>query len=116
MIHTMSTALRWKLFAFAAIGINLAAFLAVRAVPRPAVGYGAALDVAVTVPALYFFLIVRAGIQPLVSIVPLLLLGTLRATYFAPGIAAARPLAAAAAELAIFALIAVRLRRGRQAA
>jgi len=43
-------------------------------------------------------------------------LGMARATYLAPGIAWARPAVGAAAELAVFALIAVRLRRGWRAA
>ena len=51
---TMTSALRWRVFVFAAIAINLIAFLMVRLAPRPAVGIGAALDVAVTVPALYW--------------------------------------------------------------
>jgi hypothetical protein len=80
------------------------------------VGIGAALDVAVTVPALFFFLVIRGGLQPLVSLVPLCLLGLLRATYLAPQIAWARPAMAASAEFAVVALIAFRLRRGLRAA
>jgi hypothetical protein len=112
----MSSAIRWRLFAFLAISINLVAFLMVRLALRPAVGIGAALDVAVTVPALYFLLVIRGGLQPLVSLVPLFLLGLLRATYLAPGIAWAHPTVGAAAELAVVALIAVHLRRGWRAA
>ena len=108
----MTSALRWRVFVFAAIFVNLIAFLMVRLVPRPAVGMGAALDVAVTVPALYWVLVVRGGLQPLVSLAPLCLLGLVRATYLAPGIAWARPAVGAAAEVAVVALIAVRVRRG----
>jgi hypothetical protein len=112
----MSSAFRWRVFAFAAVAINLIAFLMVRIAPRPAVGLGAALDVAVTVPALYFFLVIRGGLQPVVSVLPLCLLGLLRATYLAPQIAWTRPAVAASAELAVVALIALRLRRGLRAA
>jgi hypothetical protein len=112
----MTSAIRWRVFVFAAVAINLIAFLMVRVAPRPAVGIGAALDVSVTVPALYFLLVVRGGLQPLVSILPLCLLGLVRATYLAPGIAGARPALGAVAELAVVALIAVRVRRGLRAA
>ncbi len=92
----------------------------VRVAPRPVVGIGAALDVAVTVPALYFFLVIRGGLQPLISLLPIFLLGLLRATYLAPPItpliAWARPAVAASAEFAVVALIAFRLRRGFRAA
>jgi hypothetical protein len=108
----MTSALRWRVFVFAAIFVNLIAFLMARLVPRPAVGIGAALDVAVTVPALYWVLVVRGGLQPLMSLAPLCLLGLVRATYLAPGIAWARPAVGAAAEVAVFALIAVRVRGG----
>ncbi len=112
---TMTPALRWRVFVFAAIAINLIALLMVRLAPRPAVGIGAAFDVAITVPALYWVLVVRGGLQPLVSLVPLCLRGVVRATYLAPGSAWARPAVGAAAEFAVFALIAVRLRRGWRA-
>jgi membrane protein YdbS with pleckstrin-like domain len=111
----MSSALRWKLFASLAVSINLIAFLMVRLAPRPAVGVGAALDVAVTVPLLYVLLVVRGGLQPVISLAPLMLPGLLRATYLAPGISWARPAIGAGAELALFAFIAVRLRRGWRA-
>lgn len=60
----MSAALRWRLFFAAALTINVAAFLMVRTMPKTPVSYGAAFDVAVTVPLLYFFLVVRSGLQP----------------------------------------------------
>ena len=112
----MSSALRSRVFAFAAVAINLIAFLMVRIAPRPAVGIGAALDVAVTVPALYFFLVIRGGLQPVISVLPLCLLGLVRATYLAPQIAWTRPAVAASAELAVVGLIALRLRRGLRTA
>ena len=108
----MSPAIRWRAFWILAVAINLAAFLMARFVPKPAVGAGAALDVAVTVPALYFLLIVRAGLQPLISIAPICLLGLLRATYLAPRVAFTRPVVAAAVEIALVALVVSRLRKG----
>jgi hypothetical protein len=108
----MTSAIRWRIFACAAIAINGLAFFLVRIAPRPAVGMGAAFDVAVTVPLLYFLLIVRGGVQPLISILPLCLLGLVRATYLAPGIAWMRPAMAGAAEFAVILLIAGRVRRG----
>jgi hypothetical protein len=102
----------WRTFLSAALAINALCFALVRLIPRPQVEFGAALDVAITVPALYFLLIVRAGLQPAVSVAPLFLLGLLRATWLAPGIAFTRPLITAAAEIAICALLVVRVRRG----
>src|SRR5215471_13666728 len=111
----MTQAIRWRVFALAAVAINLVAFLMVRVTPRPAVEIGAALDVAVTVPALYFLLMVRGGVMPMVSLVPVCLLGMLRATYLAPGTGWARPLVGASVELALAALILGRARRGWKA-
>jgi hypothetical protein len=74
------------------------------------------VDVAVTVPVPYFLLVVRAGLQPLASMIPLCLLGLLRASYVAPGLAVARPLLSAGAEFAVMALIVTRVRRGLRAA
>ena len=111
----MTHVVRWRVFALAAVAINLVAFLMVRVAPRPAVEIGAALDVAVTVPALYFLLIVRGGVMPLISMLPVCLLGMLRATYLAPGTGWARPAVAAGVELALAALIVGRVRRGLKA-
>jgi hypothetical protein len=111
----MTHAIRCRVFALAAVAINLVAFLMVHLAPRPAVEVGAALDVAVTVPALYFLLIVRGGVMPLISLLPVCLLGMLRATYLAPGTGSARPAAAAGVELALAALIVGRVRRGLKA-
>jgi hypothetical protein len=69
--------------------------------------------VAITVPALYFLLVIRSGLQPVVYVLPLCLLGLVRATYLAPQIAWTRPAVAASAELAVVARIALRLRRGK---
>jgi hypothetical protein len=114
MTFQMTHGVRWKVFALAAVTINLIAFWMVRLVPRPAVEFGAAVDVAVTVPALYFLLIVRGGAIPLVSVLPVCLVGILRATYLAQGIGWARPVVGAGVEIALAALIVGRVRRGWQ--
>jgi len=102
----------WRAFLCAALAINALCFALVRLLPRPQVEFGAAFDVAITVPALYLLLVVRAGLQPAVSVVPLCLLGLLRATYLAHGMAAARPAIAGAVEVAIVWLLVARVRRG----
>ena len=86
MTSRMTHGIRWKVFALAAVTINLIAFCMARLAPRPAVEVGAALDVAVTVPALYFLLIVRGGAMPAISVLPVCLVGILRATYLVQGI------------------------------
>ena len=107
---------RWRVFACAALAINAICFALVRLIPRPEVAFGAALDVSVTVPALYLLLIVRAGLAPAFSVVPLCLLGLLRATWLAPGVDAARPAVSAALEVAVVILVIGRVRRGARAA
>lgn len=77
---------------------------------------GAAFDVVITVPALYLLLIVRAGLQPAISVAPLCLLGLLRATYLAPGAAMARPAIAGAVEIAVTWILIARVCRGMRAA
>lgn len=104
---------RFPVWFCAAVAINLLAFWLPRTMHRSAVAAGAAFDVAVTVPALYFWLVVSAGLQPRASLIPLCLVGLLRATYVAPGMLWARPALAGAAELAVIGYLVVRLRRGR---
>lgn len=108
--------LRFGVWLAAAIGVNAVAFLATRLVHRQAVAFGCAFDVAVTVPALYYWLVVRAGVLPAVSMIPLCLLALLRATFVAPGVAWTRPALAAGAELAVIAYLVLRVRRGLHAA
>ncbi len=112
MTSRMTLGMRWKVFALAAVTIHLIAFWMVRLAPRPAVEFGAALDVAVTVPAVYYLLIVRGGAMPLASVAPVCLLGILRATYLAQGIGWARPVVGAGVEIALAVLIVGRVRRG----
>jgi hypothetical protein len=108
-------AFRFAAWLAAALSINLIALLATRTIHRPAVALGAAFDVAVTVPALYYWLVVRAGVLPAVSMIPLCLVALLRATFVAPGVAWTRPALGAVAELAVAGFLVVRLRRGVRA-
>src|SRR5262245_46478074 len=112
MMSQMTVGMRWKVFAVAAAGINLIAFLMARLAPRPAVEFGAALDVAVTVPAVYLLLMVRGGPMPAISVLPVCLLGILRATYLVQSVGWARPAAGASVEIALVALIVGRVRHG----
>lgn len=106
----------WRTFLGAAFATNALCFALVRLIPRAQVEFGAALDVAITVSALYLLLIVRAGLAPAITVAPLFLLGLLRATWLAPGFGVARPLISAAAEIAIGTLLVVRVRRGLRVA
>jgi hypothetical protein len=108
--------LRFAVWLAASLSINAIAFLATRIVHRPAVAFGCAFDVAVTVPALYYWLVVRAGVLPAASMIPLCLMALLRATFVAPGVAWARPALGAGAELAVTTYLVVRVRRGLRAA
>jgi hypothetical protein len=103
-----SGGLRFSVWLAAALSINLIALLVTRTINRPAVTFGCAFDVAVTVPALYYWLVVRAGALPAVSMVPLCLLALLRATFVAPGMAWTRPALGAVAELTVMAYLVVR--------
>ena len=107
---------RFAVWLAASIGINAVALLATRMVHRPAVAFGCAFDVAVTVPALYYWLVVRAGVLPVVSMIPLCLMALLRATFVAPGVAWTRPALGAGAELAVTTYLVLRVRRGLRAA
>jgi len=105
---------RWTSFLGAALFVNALCLAMVRLRPGPQVALGATLDL--TIPALYFLLIVRAGLAPAVSVLPVCLVGLLRATYLAPALGSARPVAGALAEAAVIGLLAVRVRRGLRAA
>ena len=105
---------RFELWLAAALAINIISMRIAAHYPRP-IAYGAAFDVAVTVPALYFWMVVRAGIRSLATLIPLCLLAFWRATYVAPGPVGLRPLLAAAADAAVMGFLVVRVRRGLRA-
>lgn len=99
------------LFLGLAVSINLIDAQLARTISKPAVAIAAAFDMAVIVPALYFWLVVRSGVQPLATMIPLCLLALLRATWVVPGSSLARPLLTASVEIAVIALIVTRTRR-----
>lgn len=100
----------WFFFALA-LSINIIDPRLARAFSKPPVALAAAFDMAVVVPVLYFWLMVRGGIQPLATMLPLCLLALFRATSVVPGPPMVRPLLAAGVEVAAIALIVSRTRR-----
>ena len=99
------------LFLALALSINVIDPQLARSFARPAVNWAAAFDLAVVVPALYFFLVVRGGIQPVSTMLPLCLLALFRATWVLPDSSLLRPLVAASVEAAAIALVVTRARR-----
>jgi len=111
MKMTVAKRTRVWLFVGLALSINVIDAQLARSIPKPQVGFAAALDMAVVVPALYFWLVVRSGIQPLATMIPLCLLAMFRATWVLPGSSLARPLLGAGVEIAAVAWIVTRTRR-----
>ena len=68
------------LFVFAAFAVlaNVAIAFAIRHSHSPAVTAASCADLLITLPALYYFLVVRTGVQPPTTMVPVLLGGLLR--------------------------------------
>jgi hypothetical protein len=108
---TVAKQTRVWLFFGLAMSINIIDPMLVRAITKPPVAIAAAFDLAVVVPALYFWLVVRSGIQPLTTMIPLCLLALFRATWIMPGLSMTRPLLAGGVEIAVVALIVTRTRR-----
>jgi hypothetical protein len=102
---------RFELWLATALAINTVAWVVSLRLHRPAALYGAAFDVAVTVPALYFWMVVRSGLRSAATLIPLCALAVWRATYVAHGAAPLRPFLGAAAEAAILGFLLVQLRR-----
>lgn len=96
-----------------ALMINLAAAQMVRqfAAAKPAVAAGALVDMTLVVPAMYYLLLVRPGLQGRMTLPGIALLGLLRASFVIPQLAGARVAIASACELALAAFSVWRLRR-----
>ncbi len=120
----MSTAsparLRNSQLTFLALGL-LANVLASVAVHRAAgaeryrlVAFGAALDMTVTVTALYYWLIVRPGLRRKSSLVFVALMCLTRAAFALPDVIPGRALIGAGAEIALVAALAISFRRARR--
>ena len=98
---------RYVLFALAALTVNLVDNAVLRSIADPRkrliVAAGATLDIVLIVTAIYYWLLVRPGIRGRASVLPIALLGVLRATLLFPD---ARVLTAAIAGLCEAGLIA----------
>jgi hypothetical protein len=81
---TLHRRTRLLLFGILALLANLAIALLLRHDRRAIVAAASGVDFVVSLPALYYFLVIRAGAQPLVTLVPVLAAGMLRAAYLAP--------------------------------
>ncbi len=108
---TIAKSTRVWLFVGLAMSINIIDPQLALTIPKPPVGIAAAFDLAVVVPALYFWLVVRGGIQPLATMIPLCLLALFRATWVIPGASMVRPVLAGGVEIAVAALIVTRTRQ-----
>ena len=108
---TIARQMRVWLFLALALSINFIDPQLARSFARPAVNWAAAFDLGVVVPALYFLLVVRGGIQPVSTMLPLCLLALFRATWVLPDSSLVRPLVAASVEVAAVALVVTRMRR-----
>ncbi|HUI82401.1 MAG TPA: hypothetical protein VLY24_30970 [Bryobacteraceae bacterium] len=108
---TIARPTRAWVFVALALSINIIDPQLARMVSKPQVSWAAAFDLAVVVPALYFWLVVRSGIQPIATMLPLCLLALFRATWVLPGSSMMRPLLGAGVEVAAIALVITRTRR-----
>ena len=114
-VRQPGSAHRLQLWLAATLTVNALAFYAARGALPIQVRWGLSFDVAVTVPLLYFLLVVHGRIQPVVTLIPICLVALLRATYVAPGLAWTRPVIGSAADIAVVAFVVVRARRGWRA-
>lgn len=99
------------LFGLLAVAVNVGLAVVLRHDHRPLVTAASCADFLVSLPALYYFLVIRAGVQPLISIVPVVLGGLFRVAYVAPVSGLGRMAIAGACECGIAWFL---IRRGRQ--
>jgi hypothetical protein len=80
--------LRWPsrllIFGIYALAANLSIGMLLRHDHRSLVAAASCVDFLVTLPLVYYFFVIRAGVQPLVTMVPVLLAGLFRVSYVAP--------------------------------
>jgi hypothetical protein len=93
-----------KAFLALALAINVAATMI--ASRRPQLAAPAALDMTVTVTALYYWLLVRPGLRPRKSLLFVALLGLFRASFAFPHVVPGRQLIASALELLVMGTLA----------
>ena len=103
-------------FAALAVVVNFAvAAVAPLAATHPRgslIAAGGLADLTIAIPALYYWLVVRTGTQPLITIAPVALLGYLKASWTFPGVAPGGAVVAGLCEIGVMAFIAHRVRRG----
>ena len=107
-ISPISPLLAFGVFALLA---NAAIAIVIRHNHSPSVTAASCADLLITLPAVYYLLVVRAGVQPLITIVPVLLSGLLRASFVASSSGVSRIIIAAGCELGIAWFL---IRRGRK--
>jgi len=105
---------RYGAFLLLAVAINAIDSAIVRTVTDPgrrmAVSAAATLDLVVVVCAIYYWLLVRPGIRGRVSLIPIALLGVLRATFLYPNARTLAAFAAGACEIALIAFVVIQVR------
>jgi len=89
------------LFGAVAVFINVVLFFLLRYYSSRTVMTGSCADLLVTLPAAYYFIVIRSGAQPLITIIPVILSGLLRVTYIASFEGLTKLAVAAACELGI---------------
>ena len=101
-----------------AILVNVVATSLAHAVTDPsrrrAVEFAAAADMTVTVSALYYWLVVRPGLRPKISLLFVALVGLLRASFAFPQASPGKAFIGGGVELALIAALVVGFRRARQ--
>lgn len=75
---------RLLLFGLFALMANICIAVLLRHDHRPVVVAASCVDFVVSLPAIYYFLVIRTGVQPLITIVPVLMAGLFRVAYVAP--------------------------------
>jgi hypothetical protein len=105
---------RYAAFLLLAVAINAIDSTIVRTVADPArrmvVSAAATLDLVVVVCAIYYWLLVRPGIRGRVSLIPIALLGVLRATFLYPNARTLAAFVAGACEVALIAFVVIQVR------
>lgn len=99
-------------FAASALLINIAASAIYRIVPTRTVAFAASFDMCVTVTAVYYWILVRPGLQPKASLLLIAFLGLLRASIAFPGAIPGRLWLSSLAELALLAGLVKMVRSG----
>jgi hypothetical protein len=119
-IRINAAGLRYAAFILLALTINVVDRALTRSIAHPGtrmlVAVGGTFDVVVLVSAIYYWLLVRPGIRHRGSLIAIVLLDVLHATYFYPNAPAARVVVAWLCEVGLIGFMAVQVRRRTAAA